>query len=310
MAAVTPAMVKELREMTDAGMLDCKKALKASEGDMEAAVEWLRKKGLSKAAKVAGKVAAEGTIGLKIDENFKKATMTEVNCQTDFVAKNENFTAIVDNMVGFIYTEEVANLESLQSATINGASFEETMAAAVQKVGENIQVRRFDTIKVNENGVINGYVHSNGSVGVIVAVEADSAETASKLVDFTKDIAMHAAAMSPQWLAEEDIPQETIDKELEIAREELKKEGKPEAMWDKILPGKVKRFAKDNTLVNQPFVKDDKKSVAQALSAAAKECGGDAKVVAFTRFKVGEGIEKQEMSFADEVAAQVQGAKA
>jgi elongation factor Ts len=309
MAKVTPAMIKELRESTQAGMLDCKKALTAAEGEMQAAVEWLRKKGLSKASKVAGKVTAEGTVGLVIADDFKTATLTEVNCQTDFVSQNENFVAIVDDMVAFIHTEQPSDMEELKSSTISGKSFEETMASAVQRVGENIQVRRFDSLTVKDSGVVNGYIHSNGSVGVIVSAKTDSDATSDKLQTFMKDIAMHAAAMSPQWLVEGDIPAENLKKEEEFAREDLKKEGKPEAMWDKIIPGKLKKYAKENTLANQMFVKDDKKTVAAALSAAAKEVGGTAELTAFARFKVGEGIEVETKDFADEVAEQLAAAK-
>ena len=309
MAKVTPAMIKELRESTQAGMLDCKKALTAAEGDMQGAVEWLRKKGLSKASKVAGKVTAEGTVGLIVSDDFKTATITEVNCQTDFVSQNENFVAIVDDMVAFIHTEQPSDMEELKSSTISGKSFEETMASAVQRVGENIQVRRFDSLTVKDSGVVNGYIHSNGSVGVIVSAKTDSDATSDKLQTFMKDIAMHAAAMSPQWLVEGDIPAENLKKEEEFAREDLKKEGKPEAMWDKIIPGKLKKYAKENTLANQMFVKDDKKTVAAALSAAAKEVGGTAELTAFARFKVGEGIEVETKDFADEVAEQLAAAK-
>jgi|SaaInl8_150m_RNA_FD_contig_81_644504_length_1898_multi_12_in_0_out_0_2 elongation factor Ts len=310
MAKVTPAMIKELRESTQAGMLDCKKALTAAEGDMQGAVEWLRKKGLSKASKVAGKVTAEGTVGLIVSDDFKTATITEVNCQTDFVSQNENFVAIVDDMVAFIHTEKPADMEELKTSTISGKSFDETMASAVQRVGENIQVRRFDSLSVNGSGVANGYVHSNGSIGVAVVAKTDSDATSEKLQTFMKDIAMHAAAMGPQWLLESDIPKENLEKEEEFAREDLKKEGKPEAMWDKIIPGKLKKYAKENTLANQMFVKDDKKTVAQALADAAKEIGGTAELTAFARFKVGEGIEVEVKDFADEVAEQLAAAKA
>jgi elongation factor Ts len=303
--AVTPAMIKELRETTGAGMLDCKKALKESNADMEGALEWLRKKGLSKASKVAGKVAAEGTVSLQIDDNYKKATLTEVNCQTDFVAKNENFVNFANEMSLFIHTNELTTTEELQNSTFDGQTYEEKMGETIQKVGEKVEVRRFVSVSVGDNGIVNGYIHAGGKIGVVVAAECDSSETAQKIKDTLKNIAMHAAAMNPRWLSEDEIPQDIIEKEKEIAVEELKKEGKPEKMFDKIIPGKIKKFVKDNTLLNQPFVMDDKKSVAQALSAAAKEVGGSATIVGYQRFGVGEGIEKKELSFAEEVAAQL-----
>jgi elongation factor Ts len=276
---------------------------------MQGAIEWLRKKGLSKAAKVASKIAAEGAVGFKASDDLRRAAVVEVNCQTDFVAQNTNFITIVQDMTNHIFSNKIADVEALKVSTLNGLSFEESIAAAIQKVGENIQVRRFENVSVSSNGILNGYVHSNGSIGVVVAVEASSADVANGLADTVRDIAMHAAAMNPSYLNEDDIPAETIAKETEIAKEELKKEGKPEAMWDKILPGKIKRFAKENALTSQMYVKDDKKTVAEALSAKAKELGGTATISSFVRYKVGDGIAKEEVSFADEVAAQMASAK-
>jgi elongation factor Ts len=244
--AVTPAMIKDLRESTGAGLLDCKKALAESNGDMEAALDWLRKKGLSKVSKVADKVAAEGTVCLKISDDFKKATLTEVNCQTDFVAKNENFVNFANEMSHYVHIEGTMSVEELQSANFGGKTFEEKMGEAIQKMGEKVEVRRFDTISVGENGVVNGYIHAGGNIGVIIAADCDSAKTADSVKDMLKNIAMHAAAMSPAYMTEEEIPAEILAKEKEIAIEELKKEGKPEAMFDKIIPGKLKKYAKDN----------------------------------------------------------------
>jgi len=307
MASITPALIKELRESTGAGMLDCKKALKESNGDMEGALEWLRKKGLSKASKVAGKIAAEGIVSLQISDDYKKATIAEVNCQTDFVAKNENFVNFANEMSSYVHINEIESVEELQNSTFGEQSYEEKMGETIQKVGEKVEVRRFATMKVGENGVINGYIHAGGKIGVIIAVECNSSETANAVKDFIKNIAMHAAAMNPRWLDEDEIPQDIIEKEKEIAIEELKKEGKPQKMFDKIIPGKIKKFVKDNTLLNQPFVMDDKKTVAKALEEKAKEVGGSAKIVGYKRFAVGEGIEKKEISFAEEVAAQLEG---
>lgn len=304
--AVTPEMIKQLREATNAGMLDCKKALTESDGNMEGAIEWLRKKGLSKAAKVADKVAAEGSINVKIADDFKSGTLTEVNCETDFVAKNENFQSFVSEMTEVIHTEGFADMDAFRGHKFGSSSFEERMGEAVSKVGEKIEVRRFATFSVGENGVVNGYLHSNGRVGVVVAVECDSAKTAEAVRDIVRDIAMHAAAMKPMYLDETAIPAEIVEKERAIAIEQLKKEGKPEAMLEKIVPGKIKKFVQESTLVGQSFVKDDKKSVAEALSAEAKNAGGSAKIVGFARYEVGEGIEKKGCSFAEEVAAQTQ----
>ena len=302
--AVTPAMIKELRETTNAGMMDCKKALTETNGDMEAAIEWLRKKGIAKAGKVAGKTAAEGTVAFKCEG--PKATIMEVNCETDFVGSNENFVKFATTMVNYAFDNDCADVEALKGATIDGKPFEDLLGETVSKVGEKVDLRRFQTINGGENVVTNGYVHANGKIGVIVAAKCDSAATCEKVSDFLRDVAMHAAAMSPGYMVESEIPAETLEKEAAIAKEQLAKEGKPEAMWDKILPGKIKRFVKDNCLVDQPFVKDDKKSVAEALAAEAKAAGGTAEICGYVRYGVGEGIEKKEaMSFADEVAAQI-----
>ncbi|GHV60305.1 elongation factor Ts [Campylobacterota bacterium] len=301
MAAVTPDLIKELREATNAGMLDCKKALTETDGNIEAAVEYLRKKGLSKAAKVADKIAAEGAILLQVAADHHSATIVEINCETDFVAKNENFKVFADEVINHIAHGAFATIDELKSKPFGSLSFEEKMGAAIGKLGEKIDIRRFAKLAA-QSGIVNGYLHSNGKVAVIVAVET----AASGLDGFVRDIAMHAAAMKPLYLNEASIPADVIAKEREIAIELLKKEGKPEAMLDKIVPGKIKKFIADSTLEGQAFVKDDKKSVAEALSAAAKALGATAKLVGYERFEVGEGIAKKSNDFAAEVAAQTQ----
>ncbi|GHS89536.1 elongation factor Ts [Campylobacterota bacterium] len=283
MAAVTPELIKQLREATNAGLLDCKKALTESDGDLTAAAEYLRKKGLSKAAKVADRVAAEGVVALKVEKN--SATIVEINCETDFVAKNAGFKAFADEVLDAVHSGKPIDEDELARG-------------AIAKLSEKIAVRRYAARKI-ENGVINGYLHSNSRVGAIVAIE-----TTAPLAEFARDIAMHIAAMKPLYLNEAEVPKETIEKEREIAIEQLKKEGKPEAMVEKIVPGKIKRFIQDNTLEGQAFVKDDKKSVLDALNAAAKAHNATAKIVFFERYEVGEGIAKKSDDFAAEVAAQ------
>ncbi|MDR3347800.1 MAG: translation elongation factor Ts [Helicobacteraceae bacterium] len=298
MAAVTPETIRQLREATNAGMLDCKKALVENDGNMEAAVEWLRKKGLSKAANVANKVAAEGVIALKVSENGKRATIVEINCETDFVAKNDNFRTFTNEAIGCIHNSAFRTIDDIKNGSFNGKSYNDFVGETIGRLGEKIDIRRFADFTV-ANGTINGYLHSNFRVGAIVAIE-----TNANLADFARDIAMHAVAMKPLYLNEAAIPDEVIAKEREIAVEQLRKEGKPEAMLDKIVPGKIKKFIQDSTLEGQAFVKDDKKSVAQALNEAAKAQGASAKIVFFARFEVGEGIEKKSDDFAAEVAAQ------
>lgn len=305
MAAVSAKMVKELRVATGAGMMDCKKALSEAEGNFDKAAEILREKGIAKAAKKADRVAAEGAIVVQVAEDFAKATICEINSETDFVAKNDNFKALTAEASLFVHNNEVADVEALKAADINGAKFEEYMTAQTAKIGEKIDFRRFAKVCAEENGAVNAYVHSNGKVGVIVAAKADSADAAKGVIETLKDIAMHAAAMKPAYLNDSEIPAELLAKEEEIARTQLLNEGKPEAMLDKIIPGKIKKFIAENTLVGQKFVKDDKISVAQALSNAAKAAGGKADLVSMVRFELGEGIEKRADDFAAEVAAQL-----
>ena len=303
MANFGPKDIKKLREMTDAGMMDCKQALAASDGDMDAAQEWLRKKGLGAAAKKAGKVAAEGAIVMKVADD--KAVLGEINSQTDFVAQNEKFKAFTAEVIEHAYANDLNDAEAVNASEINGQPFAEFMSLNIATIGENMVARRFAAIKAGGTVAVNGYVHANGKVGVIVAAECDSAETAAAVKDALKNIAMHAAAMSPRFLDESKIDVAVIEKEKEIAREQLLKEGKPEAILEKILPGKIKRFLQDNTLVDQKFVMDDKVSVAGYLSAVAKEAGGSAKLIEFVRLELGEGIEVAEEDFAAEVAAQM-----
>lgn len=297
--------VKNLREMTGAGMMDCKKALTEAQGDSEKAVEILRKKGLSAAAKKADRVAAEGSITVELSDSNQKATITEINAETDFVAKNENFQAFAKDTTAHIHGESVTTVEELHETQINGQPFKDYLSTQVSKIGENLVVQRFHTLETGSNGSVGGYLHANGRVGVIVAAECDSEKTAQAVTDALKDIAMHAAAMNPAYLNADAVPADIIAKEEEIAKAQLAKEGKPEKIWDKILPGKVQKYYKDNTLEAQPFVKDDKVSVGEFLSAAAKNAGGEAKLAAFVRYELGENVEKKQEDFAAEVAAEL-----
>jgi len=303
MANFGPKDIKKLREMTDAGMMDCKQALSATDGDMDSAVEWLRKKGLGAAAKKAGKVAAEGAIVIKVTDD--KAVLGEINSQTDFVAQNDKFKSFTSQVVEHAYANNLNDADALNASEINGQPFAEFMSLNISTIGENLVARRFATIEAGDNIAVNGYVHANGKVGVIVAAECDSADTAAAVKGALKEISMHAAAMSPRFLDESKIDVKVIEKEKEIARAQLIKEGKPEAILEKILPGKIKRFLQDNTLVDQKFVMNDKISVAEHLSAVAKEAGGTAKLIDFVRLELGEGIEIEEEDFAAEVAKQM-----
>ncbi len=305
MAAVTSELIKELRDRTAAGMLDCKKALTECDGNLDEAIDWLRKKGLSAAAKKSGRTATEGTITIELSADHKKATVSEINCETDFVGQNENFIEFCATTTSHIHNNGIKDTDALLASTINGGAFSDHLSIIIGKIGENIVVRRFAEVSVGANGAVSAYRHANGKIGVLVAAECDSAKTAEAVQAVLKDIAMHAAAMNPNYLDETEVPAEDLARETEVAKAQLEKEGKPAAMWDKILPGKLVKFKKDNCLVEQPFVKDDKKTVKEALEAAAKAVSGTAKLTAFARFEVGEGLEKKACDFASEVAAQL-----
>ena len=302
---ISAADVKKLRVATGAGMMDCKKALIEAEGDFDKAVEILRKKGIAKAAKKADRVASEGAITIEISDDFKCATISEINSETDFVAQNDNFKELVKKATKHIHVTEADTVEDLLQTEIDGVKFEEFMKAQIAKIGENILVRRFDKICVEGNGVVNGYVHMGGKIGVIIAATCDKEEVCSSIKDLLKDIAMHIAAMNPKYLDESAIPAEVIEKEKEIAKAQLEKEGKPANIIEKIIPGKIKKFIEENTLLGQKFVKDDKKSVKQVLDEAAKKAGGSAKIIEFVRYELGEGIEKKQEDFASEVMSQI-----
>ncbi len=354
MADITAAMVKELRTATDAPMMDCKKALTETDGDFEKAVEFLRERGIAKSAKKADRVAAEGSIGLKIADDFSKATLVEVNSETDFVAQNDGFKDLVAKSVSQAFTTDSENVEGLRETEIDGKSFALVFDESVAKIGEKIEIRRMATLTGAENTIVNGYVHSNTRIGVIVAIECDSAKTAQAMIPTAKNVAMHASAMKPTTLSYKDfdptyVENETIGRIEVIKKEneelarlkkplknvpqyismsqltpevlataeanikaELKAQNKPEQIWDKIVPGQLARFIDDNTtldkeqaLLDQNYVLDDKLTVAQAIEAAGKAAGGTAKISAFFRLEVGEGIEKKVDDFAAEVAAQM-----
>jgi len=349
MAAVTAAMVKELRKATDAPMMDCKKVLVEADGDMAKATELLKERGIAKAAKKADRIAAEGLCGIKIADDFSKATVVEINSETDFVAQNEGFQNLVKDTAEAIYNDQPSDVASLMASDF-GKSFTET----VIKIGEKIEVRRFNTLTADATTALNGYIHSNSRIAVIVTAKCDSEKTAEGMRDTLKQVAMHASAMKPTTLSYQDfdadyVQSETIgrievikkeneelarlkktlknvpqyismcqltDEVLATAEEnikaELKAQGKPEKIWDRIVPGSLARFISDNTtldkeqaLLDQNYVLDDKLTVAQAVEKAAKALGGTAEITEFIRLEVGEGIEKKEDDFAAEVAAQM-----
>mmetsp|Transcript_25342 Transcript_25342/g.38419 ORF Transcript_25342/g.38419 Transcript_25342/m.38419 type:complete len:324 (-) Transcript_25342:164-1135(-) len=288
--SVTTAEIKELRDATGAGMMDCKKALIESEGDIDAATEYLRKKGLAKADKKASRVAAEGKIvTASLDD---KAVMVEINCETDFVAKDGSFLEFADSVASTAVNLQDDNLESLLAADLNGSTVEEARQALVAKIGENIQVRRVVS-RGAESSTTGSYIHMN-RIGVIVEIEGGSEELAS-------DIAMHVAAMNPPFAVPDDVPSDTLEKEREILKAQALDSGKPAEIVDKMVEGRIRKYLEEICLVSQTYVKTNDKTVGKLL----EENG--AKMKGFTRIAVGEGIEKKEDNFAEEVAKMAAG---
>jgi elongation factor Ts len=290
--SISASMVKELRERTGAGMMECKKALVETDGDMEAAAELLRKSGQAKADKKAGRVAADGRIVIKADGG--KAVMVEVNSETDFVAKDENFAAFAEAVADAALASGTTDVEAFASESLaDGRSVEQARTDLIAKVGENISVRRIAVIA--SNGPLGHYTHGT-KIGAAVALEGGDE-------DLARDIAMHVAAINPTCIDESGVPAETLERERRIFAEQAAESGKPADIVEKMVSGRIAKFLKEITLVGQPFVKDDKISVGKLLDKAGAE------VTAFVRFEVGEGIEKKQENFADEVMKQIEDAK-
>lgn len=304
-------LIKKLRENTGCGMADCNKALKENNDDYEKAVEWLRKKGLSSAAKKSSRVTAEGVVG--IDNDGKKASILEVNSETDFVARNEKFQDLVKNLLKIslnIKENDVYKFaETLKSSKCEKCNevVSDIVANAVVTIGENLQIRRGKTITV-DNGLIVSYVHTAiapglGKIGVLVALKSDASQ--DKLEELGKGIAMHIAATKPEFLTEADVPATKIDSEKEIARELAKKSGKPDNIVEKMVEGRVKKYYEENVLLNQAYIMDGNKKISDLLKDFEKETGKKVEIQEYVFFVLGEGIEKQTADFADEVASMV-----
>jgi len=289
--SITAAMVKELRERTSSGMMECKKALVEANGNMDLAIENMRKAGLAKADKKSGRIAAEGLIGVKVSGDGKVVAMVDINCETDFVAKSEDFVAFVNNVVMALLDADIKSDEGLLAMTLaDGASVDEVRRGLIAKLGENITVRRFEKYKT-ANGGTACYLHGS-KIGVIVELtKADN--------ELGKDIAMHIAASKPAYVSEDQVPAEIIEKEKEIFYAQSAESGKPADIIEKMIAGQIRKFLAEVTLLGQPFIKDDKMTVGRLVSSKGNN------VVRFIRFEVGEGIEKKEENFAEEVMAQV-----
>lgn len=307
--AITAAQVKELREMTGAGMMDCKKALTNTDGDMDQAVEWLRENGLAKAAKKADRIAAEGIVAVDVAEDGKSASIVEVNSETDFVAKNEIFQQFVAKVAAQARNTSAADIGAFMEegwAAEAGQTVSEKLQAMIAKIGENMNIRRFE--KLNTEGMIVSYIHAGGKIGVLVEADTDSSSDAVK--ECMKNVAMQVAALNPKYVSSEDVDEDYKNHEKEIllaqAKNDPKNEGKPDEIIEKMIIGRLNKELKEVCLLEQPYVKaENKENVKQYVASVAKAEGCKLEIKGFVRFETGEGLEKKEEDFAAEVAAQM-----
>ncbi len=287
---ISASLVKELREKTGAGMLDCKKALEATNGDIDAAVDWLREKGISKAAKKADRIAAEGVAAILIDGN--QAAIVEVNSETDFVAKNAEFTSMVDEILKAILKSDAKTLEEALELSTSDGTVNDLIVAKTAKIGEKLSFRRFTKLTKEDNQQFGSYIHMGGKIAVLTVIDGANEEVA-------KDVAMHAAAMRPLYVSKEDVPSDEVEKERTVLKEQAINEGKPAEIAEKMVAGRIQKFYKEICLEEQPFIKDSDINVATYV----KNNGG--KIATMIRYEVGEGMEKREENFAEEVAKQM-----
>jgi len=306
---ITAGMVKELRELTGAGMMDCKKALNTTEGDMDKAVEFLREKGLAAAEKKSGRIAAEGMVDTFISEDGKVAAIVEVNSETDFVAKNDKFRGYVADVVKQVASSNAANLDAFLEepwALDTALTVKEQLSSMISIIGENMNIRRFEKV-VSTDGFVESYIHGGGRIGILIEMDTTVNNDATK--EAAKNIAMQIAAMSPKYISEADIPAEFIAHEKEIIKAQIMNDEsnskKPENIIEKMLEGRFKKELKEICLLNQVYVKDGDISVEQYLANVSKEVGAPVAIKSFVRFETGEGLEKKSEDFADEVAKQM-----
>ena len=308
--AVTASMVKELREMTGAGMMDCKKALSATDGDFDKAIEFLREKGLATAEKKAGRIAAEGLVATTIKDGDKVAAIVEVNAETDFVAKNEVFQTFVKEVVEQAANTDAADIDAFKAekwALDTSMTVDEKLAAMIAKIGENMNIRRFEKI-VSEDGIVVSYIHAAGKIGVLV--EAKTENNDERVKEALKNVAMQVAALNPKYVSTDDVPEEYKEHEKEIliarAKNDPKNANKPENIIEKMITGRLAKELKEICLLEQEYVKaENKETVAKYLEMVSKEVGTPVELKRFVRFETGEGLEKKNEDFAAEVAAQM-----
>ena len=291
MATISAKLVKELREKTGAGMMDCKKALQATDGDLDAAVDYLREKGISKAAKKADRIAAEGLVHVASKDN--DAVIVEINSETDFVALNEDFQKLVQDIANHILEVKPEDIDALNKSEIDGQTVQDKITEAVSKIGEKLTLRRFVLAEKTDNGAFGEYLHMGGRIGVLSIVEGTTD------TEVAKGVAMHAAALNPKYVSKDQVSEDELNHEREILKQQALNEGKPEKIVDKMVEGRLRKYLEEICIVNQPFVKDSEVTVEKYLQQH------DSKLVDFVRFEVGEGLEKREENFADEVMGQV-----
>lgn len=289
--AISAKLVKELREKTGAGMMDCKKALTETDGDIDKAVDYLREKGMAKAAKKSDRIAAEGSSFVKSNGNV--ATILEVNSETDFVARNDQFKNLVEQLADHILATKPQDLETLMASDINGQSVEDLMNESIAKIGEKLTLRRFAIVEKTDNDAFGEYLHMGGSIGVLALVEGSSDSEAAK------DVAMHIAALNPKFVSREQVSEEELNREREVLKNQALNEGKPENIVEKMVEGRLRKYLEEICAVDQAFVKNPDQTISEFLSSK----GG--KLTSFVRFEVGEGLEKRNDDFADEVMNQV-----
>lgn len=303
MANISAQLVKELREMTGAKMMDCKKALVATEGDIDKAIEFLREKGLADAAKKSGRVAAEGIVKTYISEDKKAGAVLEFNCETDFVAANDEFIAFADRLAQMVVEKNPANVEALSNEMFDGeTTVADALKALIAKLGENMTIRRFTRFSI-ENGIVKSYIHGGGRIGVLVELGCDT--NSDVLDEVAKEVCMQIAAANPLFLSEDQVDAASIEKEKEIYRVQAQNEGKPENIVEKMVEGRIKKYYKEVCLLDQLWVKDNDKTIAKYLAEKSKEVGSPISITRFVRYERGEGIEVEKVDFAAEVAAQM-----
>ncbi|KKY00377.1 MULTISPECIES: translation elongation factor Ts [Paraclostridium] len=299
--AITAQMVKELRETTGAGMMDCKKALQEAEGNMERAIDLLREKGLSKAAKKSDRIAAEGLVAIEMNADNTVGAIVEINSETDFVAKNEDFKTFVKDVAEMALATEKEDVAGLLTESHKEGALSEVLNNRIATIGEKLDIRRFE--KVSTNGQVAGYIHGGGKIGVLVELETEARD--ADVLAMGKDIAMQVAAMNPKYVSKDDVDQDYIAHETEILTQQALNEGKPANIVEKMIKGRLEKQLKEVCLVEQTFVKNPDLTIKQLVADVAKKVGSEIKVARVVRFEVGEGIEKKEENFAEEVAKQL-----